>query len=166
MPLNSKYVIHCMLTIRDRTFDLSSATFDAILSLDEDAGWQLQWSFEFEVIGRKFDGQIWQPRLYAETLKLSLPAPASLAGHTFHVSDAYNADDDPNFTLYVFEHEPACDVRVTFGRWDGDAIELMLAGKADVNWDDDYGTSLPIGVECTVVFEGIRSAEAMDARRG
>jgi hypothetical protein len=31
-----------MLSIRDRNFDLSSATFGAILSLDEDTGWRLQ----------------------------------------------------------------------------------------------------------------------------
>jgi hypothetical protein len=157
-----------MLAIRDRMFDLSSATFGAILSLDEDAGWRFQWSFEFDSIAREIDGQSWEPRLYADALKLTLPAPVSLPGHTFPVPDVYNVDDEPNFTLYVFEHEPAYDIQVAFGPWRGESIELTLSGKADVNWDDDYGTSLPIRVACTTVFEGInvwdRAEESARAR--
>jgi hypothetical protein len=157
-----------MLAIRDRSFDVSSATFGAILSLDEDAGWRFQWSFEFTAIGREFVGATWQPRLYAEALKLSLPAPSLLPGHSFFVEDAYNEDEEPNFSLYVFEHEPAYDMRIDFGRWQGDAIELTLSGKADVNWDDDYGRSLPIRVECMAAFEGInvwdRTEESARAR--
>src|SRR5262245_26225704 len=127
-----------MLAIRDRTFDLSFATFGAILSLDEDLGWHLQWSFEFKAIGRDFDGHTWRPRLYAEALKLSLPSPVLLSGHSFFVEDAYNSDGEPNFTLYVFEHESAYDMSIAFGQRQGDAIELTLSGKADVLWDDDY----------------------------
>lgn len=157
-----------MLTIHDRTFELSSATFGAILSLDEDARWSFQWSFEFKAIGREFDGTIWQPRLYAEALKITLPTPILLPGHSFLVVDAYSAVDEPNFVLYVFEHESAYDMCVAFGRWQGDAIELTISGKADVHWDKDYGSSLPIRVECLAVFEGInvwdRTEESARAR--
>jgi len=157
-----------MLAIRDRTFDLSSATFGAILCLDEDAGWRFQWSFEFEAIGREFDGRTWQPRLYAEALKLSLPTPAALTGHAVEIAEAYNDDEEPNFSLYVFEHEPAYDIRIAFGPWRGGAIELKLSGKADVNWDDGYGKALSLRVECSAAFEGInvfdRSEESARSR--
>jgi hypothetical protein len=127
-----------------------------------------QRSFEFKAIGREFDGASWQPRLYAEALKLSLPAPILLPGHSVLVEDAYNEDEKPNFSLYVFEHEPAYDMRVKFGRWQGDAIELKLTGNADVNWDDDYGRSVPVRVQCMAAFEGInvwdRNEESARAR--
>src|SRR5262249_46318680 len=55
-----------MLAIRDRKFDVSAATFGAILSLDEDDGWLLEWSFEVQTTWRQFDGQTWHPRFYAE----------------------------------------------------------------------------------------------------
>lgn len=144
-----------MLTIRDRVFDLSSATFGAILSLDEDSGWRFEWSFEFKTIGRKFDDQTWQPRLYAESLELSLPAPESLPGYTLKVADAYDKYGEPNFSLCVFEHEAVYDVRIDFGYWHGDAIELTLNGLGDVHWDEEYGTAVPLQIECRAVFEGI-----------
>jgi hypothetical protein len=157
-----------MLTIRDRTFELSSATFGAILSLDEDAEWRLQWSFEFKAIERAFEGATWRPRLYAEALMLSLPAPLMLPGHSAFVEHPYNDDGEPNFSLYVFEHESAYDLRIDFGRWQGHAIELTLSGKADVNWDNDYGRSIPVRVQCIAVFEGIsvwdRTEESARAR--
>lgn len=144
-----------MLTIRDRVFALSSATFGAILSLDEDLGWRFGWSFEFKTIGRRFDDQTWRPRLYAEALTLSLPAPVSLAGHTLEVADAYDEDGDSSFGLCVFEHASVYDVRIDFGNWHGDAIELKLSGKGDVHWDDEYGKAVPLQVECMAAFEGI-----------
>jgi hypothetical protein len=157
-----------MLTLRDRTFDLSSATFGALLSLDEDVGWHFRWSFEFNAIGRKFDGETWQPRLYAEGLELSLPAPLMLPGHSFFVEDAFNAHDEPTFTLYVFEHEPAYEMAIVFGRWQGNSIELTLSGKADLNWGDKYGKSVPIQVKYMAVFKGInvydRTEESARAR--
>jgi len=157
-----------MLTIRDRTFELSSATFGATLLLEEDTGWGFHWGFEFQAIGRKFDDRTWQPHLYAERLMLSLPTPVLLPGHSFFVEDAFQEDDVPNFTLCVFEHEAAYDVRIDFGQWQGDAIELTLSGKADIYWGDDYGTSVPIGVKCMAAFKGInvcdRSEESARAR--
>jgi hypothetical protein len=157
-----------MLAIRDRIFDVSSATFDASLSLDEDAGWRFQWSLEVETVGRAFDGATWHPRLYAETLLLSLPSPDALPGHVVHVPELLNADGAPNFLFYVFEHESAYDVEVAFGPWRGEYIGVTLNGKADVNWDDDYGSALPIRVECPFRFEGInvldRSEESARSR--
>ncbi len=144
-----------MLSIRDRTFEVSAATFGAILSLDEDDGWQIRWQFDVQTIGRRFDDQTWCPHLYAETLRLSLPAPAALPGHSVQVLDAFDDDDLPNFTLYVFEHAPAYDICMSFGQWRGGAIEITIEGKADVYWGDDYGTSLPVRVECPFSFEGI-----------
>jgi hypothetical protein len=59
-------------------------------------------------------------------------------------------------------------MQIAFGPWHRDAIELKLTGKADVNWDQQYGTSLPIRIDCIAVFEGInvwdRSEESARAR--
>jgi hypothetical protein len=97
-----------------------------------------------------------------------MPAPILLPGQSILVEDAYNEDDEPNFSLYVFDHEPAYDMRVEFGRWQGDAIELTLTGKADVHWDEKYGSSVPLRVQCMGAFEGInvwdRTEESARAR--
>lgn len=144
-----------MLVIRDRTFDISSATLDAILALDEDAGWRFRWSFEITTVPRAFDGETWRPRLYAESLLLTLPSPDALSGHSIAVPEAYNADGEPNFLLYVFEHESVYGVRLDFGPRDGENLHVAIDGKADVNWDDEYGSAVPLRVECPMRFEGI-----------
>ncbi len=157
-----------MLTIRDRVFDISSAKLGAIMSLDEDAGWQCKWYFEFETVARKFDDENWHPKLYAESLLISLPGPDALPGQSVQVHDPHNADSEPNFQLYVFEHEPAWDVRIYFGEWHGELIDVTIDAKADVCWDDIYGTAVPIRLHCRVSFEGInvwdRSEESARSR--
>ena len=144
-----------ILAIHDRIFDVSSATFGSILALDEDIGWRFQWYFDFETVAREFDGEAWHPRLYAEALFLSLPPPNMLSGYALDVPDPYNDAGDPNFTLCVFEHEPAWDMRITFGRWRGEGVDANVLGKADVRWSEPFDTAVPIRVECRTLFEGI-----------
>ena len=144
-----------MLAIRDREFDVSEATFGGILSLDEDEGWLLKWHFEVQTSVRRIDGHEWGPRLYSESLRFSLPAPAALPGCALRVPAAFADEGSPNFALYVFEHESAYNIRMTFGPRRGDAIEITLDGEADIYADDDFGTAVPFRVECPFTFEGI-----------
>jgi len=115
----------------------------------------LEWHFEVKAGVRNIDGHEWGPRLYAESLRISLPAPAALPGYSIQVPAAFDDEGSPNFAIYVFEHESAYDIRMTFGTWRGEAIEITLDGKAEIDADDDFGMAVPFRVECPFTFEGI-----------
>src|SRR5438874_959659 len=79
-----------VLTIKDRSFNVTSATFDAILSCDDQEGWQLGWFFDVETEGVQFGDLLWRPRLYAEDLRLTVPDPRCLSGLRVAIPEAYD----------------------------------------------------------------------------
>jgi hypothetical protein len=95
------------------------------------------------------------PSAVAESLRISLPAPASLPGYADDVPAAFDDEDSPKFSLYVFEHEAAYNIHIIFGPWRGNVIEVTLDGEADIYADDDFWTAVPFRVECPFSFEGI-----------
>jgi hypothetical protein len=142
-----------MLTIRDRAFDIASAEFGGILTEDEDLGWNLRWYFEFDATERMYAGEMWSPRLYAESVEVMLPALAELSGTRVEMP-VMDEDGEHYFFLYVFEHEPVWDVTLTFGPWKADEIGIHLRAQADIGWDEDYGSDVPLELACDARFDG------------
>jgi hypothetical protein len=135
------------LQLHERRFQVTSA----VLSRGE-----RHWTLDIETEAQDFDGERWAPYLYHHGLRLPLGDVHELQGQV--LSWATSADDaypHPEMgVLYVFSHHETCEARLGFGRVlgaEGDQIELVWQGVADVLWGDDaggYGQGVPFACHC------------------
>ena len=150
-----------MLYISDQAFPLEINKFLAYLSVDE-GGWQVTWGLEFHGTEREIDGVNWKPTVASHALEVTLPSLSELPGH--EVKLMKSKEGEPQFLVYVFEHEPLLNTQLKFGSWDQGKIDFLLTGTADVLADEKYGAGLSIRVECQLPFAGVLVDEGSMAK--
>lgn len=171
------------LTIKDRVFDVTDATFGASIGhyekqwnlsnpydlpeeeqeeLREDeefkfTDWmQLRWNLEIATAERDFEDTSWKPRVYGEDMILEeMAVPNALVGTTLH-ADEYDYDRDLHlFSMYVYEHTGISRNSIRFLERNGCRFKVAWTGKCSVNWDDEYGEDLDFSFDGWLEFCGI-----------
>ena len=135
--------------LHQRTFRVSSA----VLSRGERS-----WTLDIETEAQVFDGESWAPYLYHHGLRLPVGDLQALQGEvlSWHTSADEGYPHPEMGALYVFSHHETCQSRLGFGRVQGDHIELVWEGVADVLWDTapgGYGAAVPFVCHCVARIE-------------
>jgi hypothetical protein len=132
------------LQLHERRFRVTSAVLSRV---------ERSWTLDIETEAQDFDGERWAPYLYHHGLRLPVGDLHELQGLV--LSWGTSADDaypHPEMgVLYVFSHHETCEARLSFGRVQGDSVELAWEGVADVLWGDKlggYGQCVPLACHC------------------
>jgi hypothetical protein len=65
-----------------------------------------------------------------------------------------DADGEPVFLLYVFEHEPVDNVVLAFGERRGAEFRVTLTGTT-ASYDPADDATAPLALECWAAFAGV-----------
>ena len=141
-----------MFTVGRHRFDIARAELRAYVSLGAE-GWGVNWDLEISAHPRELDGT-WEPKLRSHGSLTDLPHPNDLPGTRLGPLNL-DADGEPVFLLYIFEHEPVNDAVLTFGDRRGSDFFLRLTGST-ANYDDLAGADMvPIEIACWATFVGV-----------
>lgn len=133
--------MNAFLTLRNRTFDVTSAVVEPSAAT---------WSVNIETGAKEFDGEVWAPRLYHQGLHMPSQAGSALEGmRTSWKRKADASYPHPELGLmYVFGHHDVYQTVLSFGRARAGRIELAWDGLCDVFWSDGYDEAVPFRCRC------------------
>ena len=133
--------MNAFLTLRDRTFDVTSAVVGQ-------AG--ATWTVDIETEAKEFDGELWAPRLYHQGLQM----PSQLGRAPEGMSTSWKRKADASYPhpelglMYVFGHHDVYETVLSFGRAEAGHIELAWDGLCDVFWSGDFDEAVPFRCRC------------------
>ncbi|MCP3944445.1 MAG: hypothetical protein GY710_23605 [Desulfobacteraceae bacterium] len=127
---------------------------------------EIKWGLNIQTKSDKGKFSHWYPMACAKNFIVSPPMQLNhwldLAGTNVSWKKPYGPDDDPYATLYVFEHEPIFNSKITINRKEK-SLYIKWGGLSDVNCNLKYGQSLSLEIETELFFKGIwfgRESEA------
>ena len=131
-----------------------------------------EWGFEVVCESRQVatsDGlqETLAPRLRVEGLMLEGVDWRELVGLEIYQRGAWRGEGEPHATLQVMEQGELTDARMAVTAVEGNRLRLSLEARADVFVDDDHDTNVPLSLDASVPFEGVRfrfRADGADSR--
>jgi hypothetical protein len=141
-----------MFNIADVSFLVTKAHFGGFL--DAEAG--LLWTFDVRTAPNRevpIEHRLWsmEPRFYAEALPIDIDNVAHLAETVVTVPEEVSEETgEPLFDLYVFEHEPAWEVKIAFGERSGSKYWANCQAKASL-----LGEEVVVAIDEWIEFTGI-----------
>lgn len=149
------------LTIRDRQFGVTSAELMGYLTRDG-ADWFCLWHVDIKTEARSFPDEPidWAPYAYAHHLRTDLRSWRAWDGVTVEGEDEQgNAPSvvrsETTYRLYVYEHAPISQNRITFTGRRGCDFNVRWTGLAAIYAGEEYDVLVPFEVTTVVRFTRI-----------
>ena len=141
-----------MFAIGRHRFEIARAELRAYVGIGQE-GWGVDWDLQISAHPRKLE-PIWEPNLRSHLPLKNLPHPNDLPGTRLGPLGP-DADGEPVFLLYVFEHEAVDDAVLSFGDRRGSDFFLRLTGTVANHDDPEDADTVPIEIECWTTFVGV-----------
>ncbi len=144
--------------LHDLEFPIQRASLCGCL-YDDVAGsyfWNIEVCGEGRLFGDECVGKVLSPRFYWHRLPVEADDWRRLEGfrRVFHADvdqDAPEFDDGP--VLYVCAHLPLPRFEIELSARQRNVFALRWTGRADANWDEDFGRDMPFRMELPIAFE-------------
>lgn len=142
------------LRIRDRRFPLTAGELQLIVRRRPTLRLELDLSVDAS------DGD-WEPVLKAASDLVVPVAPFAGAGPaTVDVPLKDEAGSSFNLMLYVFEHAPVKNARLSLAPAGAFCVRVGLEGVADVRWSGDYDRDVPLSLNATLPIREVAALTA------
>jgi hypothetical protein len=146
-----------LLRIKDIAFEVDHqrSEFSAYVP-QESPGQQseghLNWSLEVYCVEKEYDRDFWPPYLYANQMRLGVQDWQMIEGKA--IRDDGDEDLGPAH-LYVQEHYATSCNSISFTARRDNHFAVEWHCLADVFWDDDYSSELPLRLDAEIAFNGV-----------
>ena len=151
-----------LMQIGELVFALRAAIVDCFV---ED-GQFLRWGLQVTADDLLVEGAVWEPQFTSEVLFTTVSESSSpwqdLLPESIEWGDT-RADDEPNALVYVFEHIPLYEGRVTFDKGGEAAVTFSWSGKCDLRWKGGYQVGVPVFASGAVTFGGVLCGRMREA---
>jgi hypothetical protein len=142
--------------IKDISFEIDHQKSELLAFIPQESPGEqseghLRWSLEVYCVEKEYERSFWPPYLYAQEMRFDIQDWKAIEGRTVLGDGA----EELRAFLYVQEHEPTAQNSISFISRRGNFLLVRWECLADVFWDDDYSTALPLRLEAEIPFNGV-----------
>jgi hypothetical protein len=155
---------HQQLKLRNLTFPIAEATITATLvdphwaaKYAPDGDHRLFWSLDVQAAPLKVQREMWEPRIYHETMHFDIRSWKKLEGQSLQWSKSFDErSGEPNGGFYVFEHGDITRADLRIGARSSTGFVVDWTGRCNVHFDGgEFGADVPFELNATAVFRQI-----------
>ena len=131
-----------------------------------------EWGFQVACARQRVDtsdgiGESLAPQLRIDGLMLEGVDWRELVGLEIYQQGAWRGEGEPEAILFVMEPSELRETRLVVKAVEGNEVKLELEAECDVYVDDDHDTKVPLYLDATLPFDGVRfrfRAEGAESR--